>query len=406
MGVKSINQRIVYPNYGVTSATHTAQVGFLSTWKRPAGSSGEATSDLTVTHGDQLTINHVGPWAIQGVSPGSETLTTLNPGSERISTTVGWGRPSWIPGTPYVYNNDPANHGGVVPAGGLVIDGYTVAAGTWVVQFRNFTSNVIVEGDADGIGTAFPGVMFRGCRMRGSWSAPGFINMNSLSPGGPIWLLHCDGGGLGLASGNYCESIFESQGNEPQRDSNFFVIRCSLSRATTLTFLRMSGDAAIENFCREVTDFGTTDHTNGIANGGGENGTLWLRNNMVLYTQTIATFNPNDVIQMAADGGPYMGTFTNVLTGEQGYVIRDNYLGGAAHTLQLGYDKANTVSQVRNVKVTGNKITQQVATGGGISGLAYKTPDFTQYGNVWSGNTWADGPGAGGTIPAPPASNA
>jgi hypothetical protein len=359
-----------------------------------------------ITHGDQLTLSMVGPWALQGVSQGSESLTSLNPGSERVATSGGWGRPSWIPGTDYVYNNSPSNLGGVVPAGGMTIDGYTVAAGTWVVQFRSFTSNIIVEGDAGGLGSAFPGVMFRGCRMRGSWGAPGFINMNAQSPGGPIWILYCDGGGLGLTGGDYCESIFESQQNSPQRASNLFVIRTHLSRATTLTFLRMSGDAAIENYCREVTDFGTTDHTNGIANGGGENGTLWLRNNMVLFTQGNATFNPNDVIQMAADGGAYLGTFTNVLTNEQGYVIRDNYLGGAAHTLQLGYDKLNAVTDVRNVKVTGNKITQQVFTGGGLSGLAYKTPDFTQYGNVWSNNTWADGPGAGGTISAPAASNA
>jgi hypothetical protein len=114
----------------------------------------------------------------------------------------------------------------------------------------------------------------------------------------------------------------------------------------------------------------------------------------------------NDVIQMAADGGAYMGTGTNALDGNSlGYVIKDNYLGGANFVLQLGYDKANTVADVRNVQVTGNRFTASLYATGGASGISYKNPDFSLYGNAWSNNTWSDGPSAGQSISAPPPGN-
>lgn len=356
-----------------------------------------------IAHGFDLTLNDVGPWALQGVTKGSEVLSTLNPNGERVSTYPGNGRPSWIPGTAYVYNNNPTNHGGIVPTGGMIIDGYTVAAGTWVVQFRSFTDNVIIEGDCGGVGSSFPGILFRGCSMRGGWAAPGWFNQNGQSYGGTIWINYCDAGGVSTANGDYCESIFESKGMDPTRDK-FYCIRNYLSNATTLVFMRNHGDGCIENYGAAVLDFGdSTKHLNGFANGGGENATLWLRNHVVLAQQAGST-QVNDVFQMAADGGAYMGTATN-LDGSTGYNIQDNFLGGANFTLQLGYDKANTITQVRNVHVTGNKFTTSLYPTIGASGLSYKNPDFSNYGNNWSGNTYADGPNAGQAIAAPPAGN-
>ncbi|TAH34091.1 hypothetical protein EYC59_03785 [Candidatus Saccharibacteria bacterium] len=365
-------------------------------------STGSTVPGGTISHGEQLSINHVGPWTLQGVAKGSESVTALNPGTERVSTYPGNARPSWIPGTAYVYNNNPSNLGGIVPAGGMVIDGYNVPAGTWVVQFRSFTAGIIIEGDCGGAGSAFPGILFRGCRMRGGWYAPGWFNQNGQSPGGTIWIMYSDAGGKSTASADYCESIFESKRYDPT--DKFYCIRSYLSNATTLVFLRNDGDAAIENYGENVLDFGdSTKHLNGIANGGGENATLWLRNHLVLAKQAGST-QINDVIQMAADGGAYLGTATN-FDGSTGYTIKDNYLGGAGHTLQLGYDKSNTIDKVRNVHVIGNKFTTSLYADSGESGLCYKTPDFSNYGNTWSGNTWADGPKAGQTIPAPAASN-
>lgn len=358
-----------------------------------------------VAHGAELTINHVGPWAVQGVSKGSETLSTLTSAQtqERLSTWPTDGRPSWIPGTTYVYNNNPTNYGGIVPAGGMVIDGYTIPAGTWVVQFRNFTSGLVISGDNSGTSAAWPGVVFRGCRMRGPWMAPGWYNHNGQSHGGKIWIMYCDAGGKSLATNDYCESIFESKNYTAGRDKQY-VIRSSLSNASTLVFMRNNGDACIENFCAGVSDFGdSSKHLNGIANSGGQSCTLWLRNNMVLPQQAGST-QLTDVIQMAADDGAYLGAGTNY-DGSIGYAITDNLLGGAAYTLQLGYDKSNTITQVRNVRVTGNKFSTNLYPNSGSSGIAYKTPDFSNYGNLWQNNTWVGGSKDGQTVAAPPIIN-
>ena len=49
------------------------------------------------------------------------------------------------------YNNDPNNHGGIVPAGGATIDGFTVPAGTWVAQFNDFgNDSILINGNNQG----------------------------------------------------------------------------------------------------------------------------------------------------------------------------------------------------------------------------------------------------------------
>jgi hypothetical protein len=356
-----------------------------------------------VTHGDQLTVNHVGPWTLQGVAKGSEKLTALTATqlTERISTWPSDGRPSWIPATSYVYNDSVSNHGGVVPAGGLIIDGYFVPAGTWVAQFYDLSAAaVIISGNNSGTSAAFPGVMFRGCRMRGKYSAPGWFNQNGQSIGGVIWINYCDAGGdvQGAPPSNMCESIFESKGTGA--NDRLYVLRSYLSVATTLVFLRNSGDAVIENYCRDVQDFGdSSKHLNGIGNSGGQSATLWLRNNMVMVKRSDST-QLTDVIQMAADDGAYPGTGTN-LDGSEGYTIKDNYLGGAAYVLQLGQDKSNTTTaSVHSVNVTGNKFTTSLYPNSGQIGLGYKGPINWSVQGTWSNNSWADGANAGQIIPS------
>lgn len=344
----------------------------------------------SITHGIELTLADVGPWAIQGVAKGSETLTTLDPNGERLSTWPSDGRPSWIPGTTYVYNNNPTNHGGIVPAGGMVIDGYTIPAGTWVCQFYNFTDGVIISGDNSGTSAAWPGVVFRGCRMRGKYGAPGWFNQNGQSPGGIIWIMYCDAGGSvnSVTPSDMCESIFESKGMGS--DDKLYVIRNYLSIATTLVFLRNDGDAAIENYCEIVTDFGdSSKHLNGIGNSGNQTATLWLRNHMYIPAQSGST-GLTDLIQMAADDGAYPGTGTN-LDGSTGYRIDSNYLAGAQYCLQLGVDKSNTAATVKNVQVVNNKVSTNLFAHGGSAGLGYKGPTWGSYNNVFSGNTWVDG---------------
>lgn len=356
-----------------------------------------------IRDGSQLTIGMVGPWALQGVPKGSETLTTLNPTqlSERVSTYPGWGRPSWISGGDYVYNNSPSNHGGVVPTGGLIIDGYFVPAGTWVAQFYDCSASVvIIEGDAAGGGAAWPGVMFRGCRMRANWAAPGFANHNNIRNNGITWINYCDAGGLDVLASTVCVSIFESQsvGNGTDRQ---YLIRNYLSIATTLALGRCTGDAFIENFCEKVVSFtgDETYHLNGLGNQGDELATLWLRNNMNLSPQPDgASSNPfyhlqTTGVQMGALGA-YPGTGINI-DGSRGYQCRDNYLGGANYTLQLGVDKLNTSADVSNVVFTGNKFSTFYFVNIGFAGIAYKNPTWGVQGNVWSNNTYADDYGSG-----------
>src|SRR5690348_8789932 len=117
------------------------------------------TFNQTVTHGDQLRAEFdVGPWALQEVSPGDETLTTVSvPGRGFwiLDETT-----EWCPSSDYTYDNSASNTGGVVPTGGLTIDGITVPAGAHVAQFRDFSGSVFSAQGQSGT------YVFRGCRFR------------------------------------------------------------------------------------------------------------------------------------------------------------------------------------------------------------------------------------------------
>ena len=72
-------------------------------------------------------------------------------------------------------------------------------------------------------------------------------------------------------------------------------------------------------------------------------------------------------------------------------IINKNFLAGGAYTI---YGGDNTAT---NIVVTDNKFSTQVWPDSGYYGwAAYWWPNNA--GNVWSGNTWADGPSVGGVI--------
>ena len=121
---------------------------------------GTASTNTTITHGSQLTAAMTGPSAL-GVSTG-QLVTISGPNGKYWDISVGMARPSFVPAGDYVYNNDPNNHGGTVPAGGMTIDGFTVPAGVWVSQFYDFKNTMYIRG------TTGPGMLFRGCRFRGA----------------------------------------------------------------------------------------------------------------------------------------------------------------------------------------------------------------------------------------------
>lgn len=361
-----------------------------------------------VTHGEQIDMNKVGPWTLQGVAKGSETLQALTVGGERISTWPTDGRPSWIPGTPYVYNNDPNNHGGIVPAGGMTIDGEFVPAGAWVVQFRDFDDAVVVSGSNGSSGTPgssgnpstpWYGVVFRGCRWRMNSSSVGWINNNGeTQPGGKIWIHYSDAGGLGGSASQFCEIPIKIV-------TTAIVKRNYLSHCTTaVQNVGNPGAKVMENYIERLTTFNTSGpHINGISVNGGDVCYQIERNHVVAQQQEDSgsgkAVDQTDCIAMFQDFGNYPGTGTND-DGTQGYRLINNYLGGTGYVVYAGAGSQGTVS---NMQWIGNKFTTIAWPNGGsygplANGGTY-TVQFGSNGNLWQNNTWADdyGTGTGGT---------
>lgn len=161
-----------------------------------------AEAPNSITHGQELTKSMT---ALSPLGVSSGNLTPVDT-SRRVSNWPGNEMPSWIINTPYIFNNNPSNKGGVVPAGGMMIDGFMVPAGTYVVQLRDFSGGqIVVEGDVNGQYPPFAGLMIRGCKWRGSSPYVGMISENGTSSGGKIWVHYCDLGGLGSQPAQYCE---------------------------------------------------------------------------------------------------------------------------------------------------------------------------------------------------------
>lgn len=350
-----------------------------------------------ITHGEQLTRSMVGYQAL-GVTQGQ--LESVTVGGERISTWPTHGRPSWIPGTPYVYNNDPSNHGGVVPAGGMVIDGFFVPEGVWVSQFQDYDSSMIVEGDAGGTGWA--GIVFRGCRYRGPSTAPGFVADHTAVGDGKMWFLYCDMGGAGAQNTDFNEV--------PLKISKLpsVVYRNYISRTTTGIQVNAHNTEVLENYVEYLTFYyGETGpagnngpvHMNGFTTNGGIENIRIERNKIIAPSPDEAgrTISQTDCISFFQDFGDYPGTGMNS-NGTVGYQVLDNYLGGTGYVIYGGLDGAQTQGSVRNMVITGNKITTQWWQNGGYYGPAAYVPQNGTFGNVWQHNTWADGPNAGNEI--------
>ncbi len=348
----------------------------------------------TITHGDQLLVSDVGPWALQGVAKGSEILSTISSGGERISTWPTDGKPSWIPSTPYVYNNDPNNHGGIVPTGGLTIDGEFVPAGAWVVQFRNFTDSLIVTGDNGGTSPAWYGVVFRGCRWRMASPSVGMINNNGQSsPGGKIWVLFGDMGGLSSQTADYCEIPIK-------------IISAAITKRNYLSYCTTAvqnsggpGVKVIENYIERLTTFNTVGpHINGVSVNGGDECYQVERNHIIAQTPedngSGKPVDQTDCIAFFQDFGDYQGTGQND-DGTYGYRVINNYIGGTGYCIYAGMNSGQTATSVHNMYIAGNRVTTQWWPDGGSFGPCAAQPVWGSYGNVTSNNTWADGPNAG-----------
>lgn len=350
------------------------------------------TFNQAVTHGDQLRLAYdVGPWALQQVAKGSESLEAMSlPGRGYWRTDT----PSeFAPTGSYTYNDTPSNKGGIVPGGGLTIDGYSIPAGTVVTQFRDFSA-----GDFFCSGTT--PVLFRGCRWRHANRAPGDLNENT--NGAPLFLFYNDAGGLGAADAQYNEVPFKLNAS-----TNSVVHRNYLSYTTTCIQVNANGVRVTENYCHKLTYYygpgippgeSTDKHLNGFTCNGGITHIILARNVFLAETPDDAgrTINQTDCISFFNDGSPYNGGGTNA-DATTGYRIVDNYVGGGVGVTAGGvfYGGEPQDGAVNDMQFIGNKVTTQWGT---PTTVMANGPTFGSNGNVWSSNTWADGPNAGQTI--------
>lgn len=335
----------------------------------------------TITHGDQLALSDVGPWSLQSVAKGSESLDTV----------VVPGRGYWLMDTPseyapagvYVYNNNPSNKGGVVPAGGMTIDGYFVPAGTIVCQFRNLSGS---DFSAQGQGGSY---IFRGCRFRNNAIGQS-SQFNDYTATYTNRLLYCDIGSTSAANADWQGAFWKAIGG-----TGHVMLRnyCSYEYVTFQP--NVPNCHFIENYVEKlIYYYGEAGppgdgplHMACLGSEGGGTGFRILRNKIIPASPDEAGnvfVNGSTIAMENTNGQPYNDC-----------QIKDNYLSGFNYViLDMGEVAGST-----NITITGNKITTQWFTNGGVAGVEQAGPSPVPWGssgNVKSNNTWADDYGTGG----------
>ena len=305
------------------------------------------------------------------------------------------------PTTAYAYNNNPANHGGIVPGGGLVIDGFPVAAGALVFQFMDLSAG----GPNLQNGVATGGVVFRGCRFRGYQdpSSSGFITVESDCTV-PLYIMYGDFGGVGIdVTDQYSSNSLNSLATKALvAYRNYFSLHGTAIQPNGWAGGSGEGCDVIENFMEKwvYNPAGGGDHDNGVsASGGGWTCFRWLRNYIVIEATDAngLDLTQTDCMSIGSDGGASnLGTGTNA-DGTGGFQIRNNYCAGGSDSYYLGYNGTNTVS---GLNFASNLLSTSSWPDGGNSGAVSFVPPWTGTTplNTKSGNLWADGPDAGTTF--------
>lgn len=289
---------------------------------------------------------------------------------------------------PYVPGNSPANHGGVVQAGGATIDGYPVTAGSYVFQWCDFqgTSLNLVDGT---------GVVFRGCRNRAAWgNSTGSLNCGSWP--GELHVHWCDmGAQSSLTAGGGQYGISASGGHNFSLYRNYVSYGCDMFvvNPQQAGYCEMT-ENLVEKICL-YPDTGT-QHLDGMQTNGNAPNMRVLRNSMVIpaFDEQGNPVNQTGGISFFQDFGPFPGTGTNI-DGSLGYVISGNYIGGMGYCYYLGQAGGNPPGSVTNMTFTSNRVTTQIYSTGGFNGPVTFPPPFGSFGNTQAGNLWADGPSAG-----------
>jgi hypothetical protein len=380
-----------------------------------------------VTHGDQLTINDVGPWALQARTKGTESLDTVagpSRGYFRFDTPDEFSSSSAWPSNandsnPGVLNN-PSLHAGTVTGSPLTIDGYTIAVGTRIVQFRELPDTYEFYAQ----GTSLK-ILYRGCRFRSEfgYSGIGIFNDASSTSSQQIMLHYCDIGLTSKDPPNGTEGLMHIKflaGQNHRLLRNYHTISatyiqpnaqgCEITENYIDDYLYPYGDGGTEG----VLPNPNAGHLNGLSTEGGLTSIKILRNRILAPSPDGATGSTGTALGQVGYGtqpgqsGYGAGTapgrivpatdciaiFTNggdnIGDGVTGLQIKDNYVGGTGWCIY-----APGVNS-QNVTLTGNKITTRWWTNGGQSGAITAQPTWGSNGNTQSNNTWADDFGTGG----------
>jgi hypothetical protein len=303
----------------------------------------------------------------------------------------------WASGssTVYAYNNSSSNTGGVVPSGGLTIDGYVVPAGTFVFQFMNFNESITLQAPA-------ANVLLRGCRIRGPAPAPGMVYAE-VDSGDPaveftnyFWAHYCDMGGWGSSLAN-CATV----ALDVEVGAGIRWLRNYISYIGT-GFQPNQGGACdvIENYIDKITLADSTWHLNGVALNGGNLNCSILRNHIVVAaTDELGNaITQTDCIALFQDFGTFLGTGTNP-DSTTGYVIDSNYVGGTGYCFYLGQNSGTAPTTVEHLTFTNNLVTTAEYSTGGANGPVAAVPTWSgTYHNAESNNLWADGSESGQDI--------
>ncbi len=397
----SSNDDSAAPGNGADGGAASAEGGGETDGRAPseAGSDGGgAVFGGAVTHGDQLTIDHVGPWTLQKVARGSEALTKpTRPGEGffRLDSGVDEGLLSDAPfvgsDADVAHLNAPTNHGGKLTAD-TMIDGFLVPAGTYVVQFEDLPgiyAQSVVNGN----------YLFRGCRFRNTGDT---FNTAYAGDGFHFFVHYCDFGGDGPNDTQDGGGFLHILGG-----TNHRVLRSFFQYVGTAIQPNVNGMLIEENWIDHVAyyfgeggpdgDPATSDnyHINGVSSEGGLSSLRILRNHIFVPSpdgSVAPSYGaPNRIVPQTdcialfqSLGGAYPGDDTT------GIQVRDNLLAGAGYVIYGGGAGS------KNIKITGNEISTRFWTNGGGFGPFADDPGFGTNGNEASNNTWLDDYGTGG----------
>lgn len=382
-----------------------------------------------VTHGDQLTIYDVGPWALQAQYPG-DVLLAASPalpgrGYYRFDEPA-----EFLSSTPWPADandsnpsilNDPDLHAGVVTGAPVMIDGFEIPVGTYICQFYEWPDNSEFYAQT----TALK-VLYRGCRWRYSLGigGAGLFNDSFADPAQRLWLHYCD---IGMQSADPPPGASGMMHIKNLGSSGHRFLRGYHSLSSTFFQPNVQGCAFIENYVTDMVysygeagplgNFGNAAyHNNGLSSEGALTSLRVERNRFVFASPDPATgstgYDPGEIgygtqpgqqgygsgsnpgrgvyqtdcIALFAIQGPNQGTTPGAI------LIKDNLLGGTGYCLYAG----NADGNAQNIHVVGNKFTTEHWTNAANFGPLADVPAWGVNGNFEANNVWADDYGSGG----------